>query len=198
MNRIAIDKKISNVSVVKGAVKKQETIIETDVKLPKEAPAVMKVLRAENKKWYITVVFFPETQNPFAIFCHTNHHEKTAQTNDAVDRLIELARSKGILSEHIMELEKKITNVSNPEKLTRVISLLLRHGVMASSIVFEIDKVQGVLVTSLLFQIKKVLSGFISDGEQVKGATCAECGSSNVVYQEGCSMCRDCGSSKCG
>ena len=27
---------------------------------------------------------------------------------------------------------------------------------------------------------------------------CLNCGSENLIYQEGCLVCRDCGSSKCG
>jgi ribonucleoside-diphosphate reductase alpha chain len=64
------------------------------------------------------------------------------------------------------------------------------------------------LVTSLQFDIDTIntwkngvaraLKKYIPNGTSVDGATCGGCGSENVVYQEGCLICKDCGSSKCG
>jgi ribonucleoside-diphosphate reductase alpha chain len=56
---------------------------------------------------------------------------------------------------------------------------------------------EDVYAGSFLFQIKKFLSSFIKDGEKVEGEKCADCGSTNVVYEEGCKRCNNCGSSKC-
>jgi len=85
----------------------------------------------------------------------------------------------------------------NYAKLT---SSVLRHGM-------PIEKVVD-LVTSLQFDIDTIntwkngvaraLKKYIPNGTFVDGATCGSCGSENVVYQEGCLICKDCGSSKCG
>lgn len=182
----------------KGAIGKEEKVLATDVKLPDDCPARMKVLRAEGKKWYLTIVYLPNSEDPFALFCTTNSHEKSAQVKDAVYKLLELARKKGILEEHITELEHKIGYASNVDKLTRSISLLLRHGIAIVNIVAVLDSMDGVFVGSFLFQIKKFLSQYIKEGESVAGAVCSNCGSENVIYSEGCTMCADCGSSKCG
>lgn len=82
----------------------------------------------------------------------------------------------------------------------KLISSVLRHGM-------PIEKVVD-LVTSLQFDIDTIntwkngvaraLKKYIPNGTSVDGATCAGCGSENVVYQEGCLICKDCGSSKCG
>ena len=71
-----------------------EEVIVTDVKLPDDSPARMKVLRAEGRKWYLTVVYHESSGNPFALFCHTNSHDKSAQTSDAISRLEKLAQEK--------------------------------------------------------------------------------------------------------
>lgn len=176
----------------------EERVIVTDVKLPSDAPARMKTLRAEGKKWYITVVYLPDSEKPYAVFCNTNHREKTAQTSDAVDRMIKLARDKGILEEHIQQLEEKIAHDTNVNKLTRSVSLLLRHGVSIINIVSVLDGMDDIFVGSFLFQIKKFLQQYIKDGEKVSGGECEECGSENVIYTEGCMTCVDCGSGKCG
>lgn len=173
-------------------------IVVTDVKLPSDAPARMKTLRAEGKKWYLTVVYHNESEKPFALFCTTNHREKSTQSFDAVERMVLLAREKGILEEHVSQLEDKIKNDNNVNKLTRTISLLLRHNVPIRDIVQNIEKMESVFVGSFLFQIKKFLSQYIKDGEPAEGMKCEECGSDNLVFSEGCVMCRDCQSSKCG
>lgn len=198
MEPIKIEKPIQSVKTRKKAPKREEKVIVTDVQLPDDCPARMKVLRAEGKKWYLTVTYLPGSEEPFALFCTTNHHEKTAQTNNAVETLLQLARKKGILEEHIDALEKKVAHVPNVDKLTRTVSLLLRHRVSIVSVVAAMDTIDSVYVGSFLFQIKKFLSQYIQDGEAVEGVTCQNCGSSNVVYSEGCTMCVDCGSSKCG
>jgi len=82
----------------------------------------------------------------------------------------------------------------------KLISSVLRHGMAIQKVVD--------LVTSLQFDIDTIntwkngvaraLKKYIPNGTSVDGATCGGCGSENVVYQEGCLICKDCGSSKCG
>ena len=175
-----------------------EEIIKEDVKLPSTGVSRFAKIKAEGRKWYIHIVFNEDQTRPIAFFCNTNNKEKTATTNDAVDRLISLARRKKIPLKHINDTIKKIDKEANVNKLTRVISLLLRHGVLIRNIVTELDKVQDVFVGSFLFQIKKYLAQYIRDGEKAEGVTCNECGGSNVIFQEGCHLCMDCSSTKCG
>lgn len=195
-----ITKQIVSVRLGDGAKAPEEdtSVIVTDVKLPTDAEARLKTLKAEGKKWYLTVAYHPDSELPFALFCHTNHKEKSAQTSDAVVRLISLARTSGILEEHIKGLEDKIEQDNNVSKLTRVISLLLRHRVKIARIVRELDKMEDIYAGSFLFQIKKFLSQYVKNGEVVEGGTCTECGSSHLIYSEGCMQCADCGSSRCG
>lgn len=174
----------------------KEVIIE-NADLPDTSPAVMKTLRAEGRRWYIHVILNETQTKPFAIFAHTNHTEKNVTTSDAVDRLLALARKKKLPMQYIDSTEQKILNDNNVNKLARVISLLLRHGVLIKNIVNELDKVPDVFVGSFLFQIKKYLSGWIKEGEKIEGESCGECNSPNVVYSEGCKKCADCGAGKC-
>lgn len=175
----------------------EEEIVLDDVKLPSQSDAKMVTLRAENKKWYLSVIFYEGTQKPFALFCHTNHPEKTAQTSDAVERLIDLAKLKGVPEKYIQDTLSKTKQDNNVSKLTRIISLLLRHGILIKNITREIDKMEDVYVGSFLFQLKKYLARYIKDGERVEDVICESCGGTNVNYSEGCMVCMDCGSSKC-
>lgn len=176
----------------------EEEIILDDVKLPDSLPATMKRLRAEGKKWYVTVILNEAQTRPMALFCHTNSHEKQVTTNNALDVLFQLARDKGIPERFVAEIEGKIVGDNNASKISRAISLNLRHGVLIKNIVSALDTVEEVYVGSFLFTIKKYLSSFIKDGEKVEGEKCQECGSDKVVYREGCKICTNCGSSKCG
>lgn len=198
MAKFEITKPIVSVAVNKIYKEAEEKVIATDVQIPPDAPARMKVLRAEKKKWYLTVVYLPGTEEPFALFVTTNHGEAGVTTHDAVEKLTKLAREKGILEEHILATLQKIEHVPNTEKLTRMISLCLRHRILISNIVGVLDKVENVIVGTFLFQIKKFLSQYIKDGQKAEGVKCSNCGGTNIIYSEGCTVCRDCGSSKCG
>jgi ribonucleoside-diphosphate reductase alpha chain len=171
-------------------------IILDDIDLPDSLPAIRKKLRAENKKWYMTISFMDD--RPVELFVQTNHHEKTATTHDAVERLVSLARTKGIPERHVEKVVEKIAGDSNISKLARCISFLLRHGVLIRTVVSELDHVDNVFAGSFLFAIRKYLASFIKDGEKIEGERCQECGSDQVVYSEGCHKCVQCGSSKCG
>lgn len=176
-----------------------EEIIKDDVKLPVDALASVKTIRAEGRKWYLTVTFHDDNlKRPFALFVHTNAYEKGTTTKDAVDRLIALARKKKIPKRHIDGVVIKIESENNTSKLARSISFLLRHGVLIKNIVAELERIDDVFVGSFLFQIKKFLSQYIKDGTPVEDAECDSCGSKQIVFSEGCFKCLSCGSSKCG
>jgi ribonucleoside-diphosphate reductase alpha chain len=182
----------------KNALPSEEEIILEDVKLPDSSPATVKILKAEGRKWYLTVIWNERLTRPLAFFVHTNSYEKGVLTEDAVEVLTKLARRKGIPKKHIDVALEKISVDNNPTKIARMISLNLRHGVMIKNIVAALDKIQNVHVGTFLFQIKKFLATYIKDGEKVQDATCEACGSTAIVYQEGCMKCISCGSSKCG
>ena len=46
--------------------------------------------------------------------------------------------------------------------------------------------------------VARALKKYIPDGTKAEGHKCANCGNDNVIYQEGCLICTDCGASKCG
>lgn len=92
---------------------------------------------------------------------------------------------------------KDVTSQMNGEyqNLTRMWSLMLKHGVHIVNIVEQIKKASE-SVTALSKVVARVLSIYIPDGTQIK-LTCDECGSTEIVFEEGCSNCKNCGSSKC-
>ena len=46
--------------------------------------------------------------------------------------------------------------------------------------------------------VERALKKYVQDGTAAKGEKCSVCGSESLVYQEGCLICKNCGSSRCG
>ena len=81
----------------------------------------------------------------------------------------------------------------------KLISSMLRHGM---PLPFVVDTIQGLTwdndnINTWKAGMARALKKFIKDGK-VEGVKCTDCGSENIVFQEGCLSCKDCGSSKCG
>lgn len=189
---------MSTVLAAKEEINSEEEIIKEDVKLPDSSPATIKVLKAEARKWYVTVVYYENNHKPFALFVQTNDYEKNVVAEEAVELLIKLARKKGIPKRHIDAVILKIEADNNVNKIARLLSFVLRHGVLIKNIVAILDKVESAYAGSFVFAIKKFLGSYIKDGENVEDEKCMECGSDKIVFSEGCKKCISCGSSKCG
>jgi len=82
----------------------------------------------------------------------------------------------------------------------RLISAVLRHGMPLPNVLQIMDKLifdSDDVITSWKQGIKRIIKKYIKEGTLVKGQTCDVCGSSNIVFKEGCMTCMDCGTSKC-
>lgn len=82
----------------------------------------------------------------------------------------------------------------------KLISGVLRHGMPIAD---AIDLVSGLQLDSESINtwkngVERALKKYIPNGTKVKKGSCEGCGSENLTYQEGCLICQDCGSSKCG
>ena len=82
----------------------------------------------------------------------------------------------------------------------KLISGTLRHGMPIHKIVELVTSLQldNETINSWKAGVARALKKYIPDGTLAEDALCEECGSDEVVYQEGCLTCLSCGSSKCG
>jgi len=82
----------------------------------------------------------------------------------------------------------------------RFVSALLRENTPIDRVVKIIDGLTFTNKGMNSFQagLIRSLKLFIPDGTEATGAICDNCGSHNIIYESGCMICRDCGSSKCG
>ncbi|MCL8006355.1 adenosylcobalamin-dependent ribonucleoside-diphosphate reductase [Gelidibacter japonicus] len=90
----------------------------------------------------------------------------------------------------------------NPEywNYAKMISSTLRHGMPIDKVVDLINSLQldTESINTWKNGVARALKRYVEDGTQVKGQSCSSCKSENLIYQEGCLTCKDCGSSKCG
>ncbi|QCE42335.1 adenosylcobalamin-dependent ribonucleoside-diphosphate reductase [Psychroserpens sp. NJDZ02] len=90
----------------------------------------------------------------------------------------------------------------NPEfwNYAKLISGTIRHGMPIDKIVELIQSLQfdSESISTWKNGVQRALKRYVEDGTAVKGHTCSNCDSVNLIYQEGCLTCKDCGSSKCG
>jgi ribonucleoside-diphosphate reductase alpha chain len=82
----------------------------------------------------------------------------------------------------------------------KLISGVLRHGMPIHKVVDLVTSLQfdNDTINSWKAGVARALKKYVPDGTVAEGIICGECGERNVIYQEGCLICPDCGSSKCG
>lgn len=90
----------------------------------------------------------------------------------------------------------------NPEfwNYAKFISGTLRHGMKIENVLELIGGLQfdNESINTWKNGVSRALKRFVADGTEVQGRQCINCGSDNLIYQEGCLTCKDCGVSKCG
>ncbi len=92
-----------------------------------------------------------------------------------------------------------IGSLSSPEIswTSRLISTSLRHGTPLDFLCEQLSK-DGA-INDFNKVIARVLKKYLKDGQKVRSSTkCPDCAGDNMIYQEGCLSCADCGFAKCG
>ena len=92
----------------------------------------------------------------------------------------------------------KVFDNPNHSTFTRLLSLSLRHGAPINYVVEQMQKEENSDMFSFARSISRVLKQYVPDGTKATQKTCPECSSANLIYQDGCVTCSDCGNSKCG
>lgn len=173
-------------------------VIYDEVTIPNKSYALQYKIKDKNKKkWYFTITFVDKAlTKPFAFFIRTNQKESNQVTDLVVQAMESLLLSQGINEKLIYEQKEKYQNQTNVDKIGRSISMALRHNIQITKIVKTLDDYADGLST-LMFHIRKILSSYIKDGTKVQGKICENCGNNQLIFESGCFMCSQCGSSKC-
>ncbi len=94
-----------------------------------------------------------------------------------------------------------LSHMFKPEfwNYAKLISGVLRHEMPIADVVNLVQslKLDSESINNWKNGVERALKKYIPNGTKAKGK-CGECGSDHLIYQEGCLICKDCGSSKCG
>ena len=90
----------------------------------------------------------------------------------------------------------------NPEfwNYAKLISGVLRYGMPIEQVLklvasLELDNKS---INTWKMGVERALKKYLPDGTKANGQTCPNCGQETLVYQEGCLICTNCGTSRCG
>ena len=174
-------------------------VIPEGVKVPRDYPAHGYVVYGDGKKWYVHVAFKDTGKKRlFHIFItpSSRYREVSIKTYGVIEELLDLAREKGISENIVTSHIEKIKHDALHNQFARTLSLLFRHNVHIKDIVKVLEEVPAP-VNSLIAVIRKFLYSFAyKEGEEV-GETCPSCGA-QLIFEEGCKRCPQCGWAKCG
>jgi ribonucleotide reductase alpha subunit len=179
-------------------------IIKKDIKLPAEfINGNTTITKREGIKFYINFSYLPEDtfmQFPVCMWIHTNSKEKGVLTvcNRAARELEKLALKSGIDRGIVQETVEKVKVEYEHNRLSRMISLCLRHNVPREDILITLTGIEGDSISTLLTAVRKFIGKTIRDGTKLTGIICPECKGTNVVMESGCRVCKDCACALCG
>jgi ribonucleoside-diphosphate reductase alpha chain len=82
----------------------------------------------------------------------------------------------------------------------KLISGVLRHGMPIEDALHLVAGLQldNENINNWKNGVERALKKYIPNGTKVKKGNCENCNSDNLIYQEGCLICQNCGTSKCG
>lgn len=90
----------------------------------------------------------------------------------------------------------------NPEywNYAKLISGVLRYGMPIDQVLKLVSglELDSQSINTWKMGVERALKKYIPSGTRASGQTCPNCGQETLVYQEGCLICTNCGTSKCG
>jgi ribonucleoside-diphosphate reductase alpha chain len=194
--------------------KKEEKPQDSLTAFPKKRPQILEsdVVRFQNskEKWIAFIGLIDD--KPYEIFTGLVDDEDGILIPRWVnDGLIIKNRNEDGTSRYDFQYKNKrgykttiegLSHKFNPEfwNYAKLISSTLRHGMPIDKIVDLINSLQldNESINTWKNGVVRALKRYVEDGTKAKGHVCDNCKSDNLIYQEGCLTCKDCGSSKCG
>ena len=90
----------------------------------------------------------------------------------------------------------------NPEywNYAKLISGVLRYRMPLQNVIRLVGSLQleSENINTWKVGVSRALKKYITDGTVAQGQKCPNCGKEELVYQEGCLICKNCGASRCG
>ena len=177
---------------------------------PKELQADILRFNNDNEKWIAFVGI--KDDRPYEIFTGQDDDEKYPIPKSITKgKIIKVKDDEGATRYDFQYIDKYgyrntvggLSHMFNQQfwNYARLISGVLRHGMPIQDVVNLVAslKLDNDSISSWKNGVERALKRYIPDGTKAKkGTKCESCGSETVFYQEGCLICKSCGSSKCG
>ena len=82
----------------------------------------------------------------------------------------------------------------------KLISGVLRWRMPIDRVIKLIDSLQldSESINTWKNGVERALKKYVTDGTKAEGQKCPNCGQETLIYQEGCLICKNCGTSRCG
>lgn len=177
-----------------------DTIVKTKApKRPLSLIGEMHHFTISGHRYYVAVGLL--NGDPYEILAGINHDtegDPIIPRSVTIGSVIKQARSKYIFKtdkdEHLLASPNSDGTI---DAITRMVSTALRHGADISFVVHQLEKTRGEM-KSFAKTLARTLKKYIKDGTEVSGDKCESCGGSHLIRENGCKICKDCGSSVCG
>jgi ribonucleoside-diphosphate reductase alpha chain len=182
----------SGVIITKKEEKEDEFRETNAPKRPKVLEADYYAAKAAGRDFAVIIGLWPNTNRPYEIFAFEN----PPSFKNTHGKIIKVKKGyyKFVNGEfEIPELQLATERVEQ-KTLTLTASMLLRHGAPIKHVNNVIRKIDE-NVTSFSTVVRRYLSRYVE--EEQTGEKCPECGGDNLVIEEGCKHCLDCGFSAC-
>lgn len=189
------------VETVKPAVieARGTAIVKTKApKRPESLSGEMHHFTISGRRYYVAVGIL--NGEPYEILAGINHDaegDAIIPRSVSVGNVVKYARGK-----YAFKTEKEECPLASPnsdgtiDAITRMVSTALRHGADISFVVHQLEKTRGEM-KSFAKTLARTLKKHIKDGTAVSGEKCEACGGTNIVRENGCKGCKDCGHSAC-
>lgn len=163
-------------------------------KRPKDLKCNIFTIRLNNQQYVVAIGLM--SGRPYEVFAF-KFEGKFNLTEGFIRKLSRgrydiLTKDKNIYYENITSEMSQVE-----EGTTRLVSTSLRHGADIKFLVEQLLKAKGNGFQDFSKVIARVLKKYITDNTMVTGTTCDNCGSTDIVYKDGCQSCISCGNSKC-
>jgi len=179
--------------LISNAAKKKDTIQKTNApKRPKALECDIHHTKSRGEDFFVIVGLYEG--HPYEVFAGKNG----CITHAKKGKLIKHKRGHYVLEAEDGTKVENLCDLLTDEQavITRLLSLSMRHGSDIAYIVDQLEKSPGDM-TNFGKAMARVLKKYVADGTKVTGHACESCGSADIVRQEGCLTCKNCGNSKC-
>lgn len=171
----------------------QSGLSKTDApKRPDDLPCDVHYITVKGSPYFVMVGLL--NNEPYEVFAGRNNILDQTISSGIIHKMKRPKCYRAELDDGTIIQPITLACDDNEEALTRLISTSLRHGAQIQFVVEQLQKTHGDM-TSFAKAVARALKTYIKD-KTVSTQKCPDC-HSKLVYENNCSICKNCGHSAC-